>query len=121
MAYVADVELGPDGKPVFPSTGPPAAPPPVALAPEAPDVDEDEHVSLCEVLDRVLNKGVVLKGEIVITVADIELLYLGVELLLCTVEKARRVGVRMPRDMTVPPLLNSLVTSAGGGPVKALE
>ncbi len=114
MSYVADVELGPDGKPVFP----PTAPPPVELAPE---VDEDEHVSLCEVLDRVLNKGVVLKGEIVITVADIELLYLGVELLLCSVDKARRVGVRMPRDMTVPPILNSLATSPGGRPLKALE
>ena len=114
MSYVADVELGPDGKPIFPLT----APPPGELAPE---VDEDENVSLCEVLDRVLNKGVVLKGEIVITVADIELLYLGVELLLCSVDKARRVGVRMPRDMTVPPILNSLATSPGGRPLKALE
>ncbi len=117
MSYVADVELGPDGKPIFPLT----APSPGKLAPAAPEADEDEHVSLCEVLDRVLNKGVVLKGEIVITVADIELLYLGVELLLCSVDKARRVGVRMPRDMTVPPILNSLASSAGGRPLKALE
>jgi hypothetical protein len=44
-----------------------------------------------------------------------------VELLLCSVDKARRVGVRMPRDMTVPPILNSLASSAGGRPIKALE
>jgi gas vesicle structural protein len=121
MSYVADVELGPDGKPIFPLT----APPPAKLAPQASpgasEVDEDEHVSLCDVLDRVLNKGVVVKGEIVITVADIELLYLGVELLLCSVDKARRVGVRMPRDMTVPPILNSLARGADGRPLKALE
>jgi len=44
------------------------------------------EVSLCELLDRVLNKGAVLTGEIVITVADVELLYVGLSLLVCAVE-----------------------------------
>ena len=101
MAYVADVELGPDGKPSFDLTRPE---PVAAPDPELAEL-EDEHVSLCEVLDRVLNKGVVVKGEIVITVADIELLYLGLELILCSVDKARRAGVRLPHDMTAPPML----------------
>lgn len=45
----------------------------------------EEQISLCELLDRVLNKGVVLTGEIVISVADIELLYVGVNLLISSV------------------------------------
>ena len=60
---------------------------------------EEEHVSLCELLDRVLTKGVVVRGDIVITVADIELLYLGVQLVLSSTETARQAGIRLPQDM----------------------
>ena len=49
---------------------------------------EEEHVSLCETLDRVLNKGVVVSGEIVISVADIDLIYVGLQLVLASVETA---------------------------------
>ena len=52
---------------------------------------DEEHVSLCEVLDRVLNKGVVASGEIVISVADIDLIYLGLQVVLTSVETANRV------------------------------
>lgn len=57
--------------------------------------DESREVSLCEVLDRVLNKGVVVAGEIVISVADIDLIYLGLQLVLTSVETARRVEVQV--------------------------
>ena len=43
----------------------------------------------CEVLDRVLNKGVVVAGEVTISVADVDLLYLGLNLVLTSVETAR--------------------------------
>lgn len=43
-------------------------------------------VSLCELLDRVLNKGAVLTGELIISVADIELLYVGLSLVISSVE-----------------------------------
>lgn len=46
----------------------------------------EREVSLCELLDRVLNKGAVLTGEIVISVADIELLYVGLSLVVSSVE-----------------------------------
>lgn len=45
-----------------------------------------ERISLCEVLDRVLNKGVVVTGEVVVSVADIELLYVGLQLIVTSVE-----------------------------------
>jgi len=44
------------------------------------------QVSLCEVLDRVLNKGAVVTGEIMISVAGIELLYVGIGLVIGSVE-----------------------------------
>ena len=50
---------------------------------------DDKRTSLCELLDRVLNTGVVAMGEIVISVAGIDLIYLNVNLLLTSVETAR--------------------------------
>ena len=44
------------------------------------------QVSLVEVLDRVLNKGAVLTGGITISVADIPLIYVGLNLLIASVE-----------------------------------
>jgi len=48
--------------------------------------------TLLELLDRVLNTGVVLVGDIAITVADIELIYLRLQLMLCSAETARQAG-----------------------------
>jgi hypothetical protein len=46
----------------------------------------ERQVALCEVLDRVLNKGVVLAGSAVISVAGIDLVYLGLQLVLTSTE-----------------------------------
>jgi hypothetical protein len=59
------------------------------FAPQLCGLDENEQVSICEALDRVLNKGVVLAGEITISVADVDLVYLGLQLVLTSVEAAR--------------------------------
>ena len=50
---------------------------------------EENSSSLCELLDRVLNTGVVAVGEIVISVAGVDLIYLNLQLLLTSVETAR--------------------------------
>jgi len=49
-------------------------------------VDQSKDINILELLDRVLNKGVILTGDIVISVADIDLVYLGVKLMLSSVE-----------------------------------
>jgi hypothetical protein len=49
-------------------------------------IDQSKDFTLLELLDRVLTKGVILSGDIVISVADIDLVYVGVKLLLCSVE-----------------------------------
>jgi len=43
-------------------------------------------ITILELLDRVLNKGVILSGDIVISVADVDLVYVGVKLMLSSVE-----------------------------------
>ncbi len=53
---------------------------------------DDEHVTICEALDRILNKGAVVVGEVRISVADIDLIYLGLQLVLTSVETARDPG-----------------------------
>ena len=57
------------------------------------DLEEGRQISLCETLDRVLNKGVVVAGEVVISVAGVNLIYINLRLLLTnadTVERSRR-------------------------------
>jgi len=49
--------------------------------------DEQEHVSLCEAVDRVLHKGALIAGEVTISVADIELVKLGLQVVLASTEK----------------------------------
>lgn len=49
-----------------------------------------ERVSLCEALDRILNKGAVVSGELTIAVANVDLLYLNLQLVLTSVASARR-------------------------------
>jgi hypothetical protein len=58
--------------------------------------DEDEHVSLCEALDRILNKGAVVQGDLMISVANVDLLYLGLRVVLTSIETAMRTGVASP-------------------------
>ena len=55
-----------------------------------PELNEDRHVSLCEALDRALNTGVVVAGDAVISVADIELIYLNLRLMVSSVETIRQ-------------------------------
>ncbi|MFO0891269.1 MAG: gas vesicle protein [Isosphaeraceae bacterium] len=55
-------------------------------------IDPEERITLCETLDRVLNKGVVVAGELIISVAGIDLIYLNLQVLLASVETAYRRG-----------------------------
>lgn len=49
-----------------------------------------QEVTLLELLDRVLDKGVVLSGDITLSVADVDLVYVGLRVLLSSVEAAAR-------------------------------
>jgi hypothetical protein len=49
------------------------------------------RLSLLETLDHVLSRGLVIAGEITIAVADIDLIFLGLNVLLTSVETANDV------------------------------
>lgn len=50
--------------------------------------DENEQVALCEAIDRILNKGAVIVGEATISVANVDLIYLALQVVLTSVETA---------------------------------
>jgi hypothetical protein len=55
-------------------------------SPTDDQIVENRHVTLLELLDRIVDKGVMVKGEILLSVADIELIYLNLGLLLASVK-----------------------------------
>ena len=54
-------------------------------------LDEESELSLLETLDHVLNRGLVIAGEITIAVADIDLIFVGLNILASSVETAHEV------------------------------
>jgi len=59
---------------------------------DEPDVDPEEQVSLLDLVDKLLTKGVVLSGDLTLSVAGVDLLYVGLRLMITTAEKAVEVG-----------------------------
>ncbi len=52
-----------------------------------------ESATLADVLERILDKGLVIAGDIKIKLVDIELLTIQIRLLVCSVDKAREMGI----------------------------
>ncbi len=52
---------------------------------------ESNELSLLETLDHVLSRGLVIAGEITISVADIDLIFIGLNVLVSSVETAHEV------------------------------
>ena len=73
-----------------------------------------EHIAqtkshgLVEVLDRVLDKGLVIAGDIKINLANVELLTIQVRLLVCSIDKAEQIGLNWWR---YDPRLTGVVAS----------
>ena len=49
--------------------------------------------TLADVLERILDKGLVIAGDIKIKLVDIELLTIQIRLVICSVEKAKEMGL----------------------------
>src|SRR5205809_7578054 len=64
---------------------------------------------LVDILDRVLDKGLVIAGDIKINLANVELLTIQIRLLVCSIDKAQEIGLNWWRNDT---RLN--MTPAGG-------
>ena len=65
-----------------------------SLPARPPEPYEQKPVSnLLELLDRILDKGVVVIGDVKVSVADIELLKIQIRLLIASVDKAKELGI----------------------------
>ncbi len=49
--------------------------------------------NLAEILERVLDRGIVIAGDIKINLADVELLSIKIRLVVCSVDKAMELGI----------------------------
>jgi len=52
-----------------------------------------QTTNLADILERVLDKGIVIAGDIKICLADVELLTIKIRLLISSVEKAKEMGI----------------------------
>jgi len=59
---------------------------------------DEQEVTLLELLDRVIAHGVILAGDITISVADVDLIYLGLRVMLSSVDQAQQSGLGLGRD-----------------------
>ena len=67
--------------------------------------------SLIDILDRVLDKGLVIAGDIRVSLANVELLTIRIRLLVCSVDKAEQIGMNWWK---YDPNLTRQVEGAGG-------
>ncbi|HEY8712999.1 MAG TPA: gas vesicle protein GvpJ [Thermoanaerobaculia bacterium] len=55
-------------------------------------VEQDNQLSLLDTLDHLLDRGVIIAGEAVISIGDVDLLYLGLNVVLANVDTIMRVS-----------------------------
>jgi hypothetical protein len=63
------------------------------MRPHPDSVQRSAPGTLVDVLDRVLDKGLVLAGDIRVSLADVELLTIRIRLLICSIDKAQEIGL----------------------------
>ena len=51
------------------------------------------HTGLVDVLDRVLDKGLIVAGYIKVSLAEVELLTIRIRLMICSIDKAEEIGL----------------------------
>src|SRR5258706_15435144 len=60
------------------------------------DMPFDQHrtsTGLVDVLDRVLDKGLLIAGDIRVSLAEVELLTIRIRLIVCSIDKAEQIGL----------------------------
>jgi hypothetical protein len=80
--------------------------------------------SVADLLERVLDKGIVIAGDIRIKLVDIELLTIQLRLVVCSVDKAREMGIDWWSDNAMFKGLSSQGSAAslpGAAPASGIE
>ena len=57
------------------------------------DLSRPQSTGLVEVLDRVLDKGLFVGGDIKVSLAEVELLTIRIRLIVCSIDKAQEIGL----------------------------
>ncbi len=55
-----------------------------------------KELTVLDILDRILDKGVVINGDITIAIAGVDLLTLKINLVIASLETAKRYGIPLP-------------------------
>jgi hypothetical protein len=63
------------------------------------------NVALVDVLDQALDAGVVVMGDLTLSVAGVDLVYAGLRLMLTSAETAQRAGIVLPANVLTPPAI----------------
>ena len=69
----------------------------------APEIVHGPRTGLVDVLDRVLDKGLIVAGDVRVSLADVELLTIRIRLIICSIDKAEQIGLdwwRYDRHLT---------------------
>ena len=66
------------------------------------DLSLHEQLTLSEIVSRVLDRGAVISGDVMIRVAGVDLVYLGLQVVLTSVETARGWTSLPPRPTREP-------------------
>jgi hypothetical protein len=67
---------------------------------EIVEVPHSRDIALIDLVDRLLDKGVVLSGDITLSVANVDLVYVGLRALVSSVATAEREGIPLPGGVT---------------------
>jgi hypothetical protein len=63
-----------------------------------PAGQQHESATLVDLLDRVLDKGLVVAGDVSVSLANVELLTIRIRLLVCSIDKAEQIGLNWWRN-----------------------
>jgi hypothetical protein len=94
------------------------------LSPAALSPGSSHTASLVDILDRVLDKGLVVAGDIKISLAEVELLTIRIRLLICSIDKAEQIGMdwwKYDRNLSPGRLNSALENEALKKQVRVLE
>jgi hypothetical protein len=81
-----------------------------------------QNTNLADILERVLDKGIVIAGDIQINLLDIELLTIKLRLLIASVDRAREMGINWwESDPSLQSLDSGEKGNGDGGHVQQLE
>ena len=74
----------------------------------------ESSATLVDLLDRVLDKGLVVAGDVSISLANVELLTIRIRLLVCSIDKAEQIGLNWWR-------YESRLSGADGDEIRRLQ